>query len=77
MAAWGFPGMGVSMTDPSTVISKFVVDLTGSTVWVGGLATILTALGEKQILANAAYPNNQASLFGISAVGLAITSLGF
>jgi MFS family permease len=40
-----FLAMGVSMTDPTTVISSLVVDLTGSTVWVGGLATILTVAG--------------------------------
>ena len=40
-----FLAMGVSMTDPTTVISSFVVDLTGSTIWVGGLATILTVAG--------------------------------
>ncbi|MFN2223540.1 MAG: MFS transporter [Candidatus Promineifilaceae bacterium] len=37
-----FLAMGVAITDPSTVISSFVVDLTGSTVWVGGLTTVLT-----------------------------------
>jgi MFS family permease len=40
-----FLAMGVSVTDPTTVISSFVVDLTGSTVWVGGLATVLTVAG--------------------------------
>ena len=40
-----FLAMGVSMTDPTTIISSFVVDLTGSTIWVGGLATIMTVAG--------------------------------
>ena len=37
-----FLALGVSLTQPTTVISAFVADLTGSTVWVGGLATVLT-----------------------------------
>jgi MFS family permease len=37
-----FLALGVSLTQPNTVISAFVADLTGSTVWVGGLSTVLT-----------------------------------
>lgn len=37
-----FLALGVALTQPTTVISAFVVDLTGSTIWVGGLATVLT-----------------------------------
>ena len=37
-----FLALGVSLTQPTTVISSFVADLTGSTVWVGGLSTVLT-----------------------------------
>lgn len=40
-----FLAFGMSLTDPTTVISAFVVDLTGSTVWVGGLSTVLTMAG--------------------------------
>ena len=40
-----FLALGVSLTQPTTVISAFVADLTGSTVWVGGLATVLTIAG--------------------------------
>lgn len=36
-----FLAMGMSFTQPSTVISAFIADLTGSTVWVGGLSTVL------------------------------------
>jgi MFS family permease len=36
-----FLALGVSLTQPTTVISAFVADLTGSTVWVGGLSTVL------------------------------------
>jgi MFS family permease len=37
-----FLALGVSLTQPTTVISAFVADLTDSTVWVGGLSTVLT-----------------------------------
>jgi len=37
-----FLALGVSLTQEATVISAFVADLTGSTVWVGGLSTVLT-----------------------------------
>ena len=37
-----FLALGVSLTQPTTVISAFIADLTGSTVWVGGLSTVLT-----------------------------------
>ena len=40
-----FMTLGVSLTQPTTVISAFVADLTGSTIWVGGLMTILTVAG--------------------------------
>lgn len=37
-----FLALGTSLTQPTTVISAFVAELTGSTVWVGGLSTVLT-----------------------------------
>jgi len=37
-----FLALGMALTQPTTVISAFVAELTGSTVWVGGLATLLT-----------------------------------
>jgi MFS family permease len=40
-----FLALGVSLTQPTTVISAFVVDLTGSTVWVGGLIALLSVAG--------------------------------
>ncbi len=40
-----FLALGMSLTQPTTVISAFVADLTGSTIWVGGLATVLTVAG--------------------------------
>jgi MFS family permease len=33
---------GMALTRPTTVIAAFVAELTGSTVWVGGLSTVLT-----------------------------------
>ena len=46
-ALWhgAFLALGIALTQPTTVISAFVADLTGSTVWVGGLSTVLTAAG--------------------------------
>jgi hypothetical protein len=35
----------MAQTDPTTVISAFVSNLAGSTVWVGGLSNGLTAAG--------------------------------
>ena len=40
-----FLALGVSLTEATIVISAFVADLTGSTVWVGGLATVLLVAG--------------------------------
>ena len=37
-----FLAVGMALTQPTTVIASFVADLTGSTVWVGGLSTVLT-----------------------------------
>ncbi len=37
-----FLALGMALTQPTTVIASFVSDLTGSTVWVGGLSTVLT-----------------------------------
>ena len=38
-----FLALGMALTQPTTVIAAFVAELTGSTVWVGGLSTVLTA----------------------------------
>jgi len=40
-----FLALGMALTQPTTVISAFVAALTGSTIWVGGLATVLTVAG--------------------------------
>ena len=40
-----FLALGMALTQPTTVIASFVADLTGSTVWVGGLSTVLMVAG--------------------------------
>jgi MFS family permease len=42
-ALWhgAFLALGMALTQPMTVIAAFVADLTGSTIWVGGLSTVL------------------------------------
>ena len=46
-ALWhgAFLALGTALTQPATVIAAFVADLTGSTIWVGGLSTVLTVAG--------------------------------
>jgi MFS family permease len=46
-ALWhgAFLALGLALTQPTTVIAAFVADLTGSTIWVGGLSTVLTVAG--------------------------------
>ena len=46
-ALWhgAFLALGTALTQPATVVAVFVADLTGSTIWVGGLATVLTVAG--------------------------------
>ena len=46
-ALWhgAFLALGMALTQPATVVAAFVADLTGSTIWVGGLATVLTVAG--------------------------------
>jgi len=46
-ALWhgAFLAVGTALTQPTTVIAAFVAELTGSTIWVGGLVTVLTVAG--------------------------------
>ncbi|MBN1250346.1 MAG: MFS transporter [Anaerolineae bacterium] len=37
-----FLALGTALTQPTTVVAAFIVALTGSTVWVGGLSTVLS-----------------------------------
>ena len=41
----GVLAIGNSLVRPTTVISALIVQLTGSTIWVGGLSTVLTVAG--------------------------------
>lgn len=36
-----FLALGTALTQPTTVVAAFIVALTGSTIWVGGLSTVL------------------------------------
>jgi hypothetical protein len=40
-----FLALGMALTQPTTIISALVAELTGSTVWVGGLSTVLAVAG--------------------------------
>lgn len=40
-----FLAFSMALTQPTTVISTFVADLTGSTIWMSGLSTVLTVAG--------------------------------
>jgi len=46
-ALWhgAFLSLGMSLTQPTTVLSAFIAALPGSDVWVGGLSTVLAAAG--------------------------------
>jgi MFS family permease len=46
-ALWhgAFLALGTAFTQPETVIAAFMVELTGSTVWVGGFSTVLVVAG--------------------------------
>jgi MFS family permease len=46
-ALWhgAFLALGTALAQPATVVAAFVADLTGSTIWVGGLSTVLTVAG--------------------------------
>ncbi len=40
-----FLAIGMALVDTNTVIPAFISDLTGSPIWVGGLATLLAIAG--------------------------------
>jgi len=46
-ALWhgAFLALGMAFTQPTTVLAAFIAELTGSTLWVGGLSTVLTVAG--------------------------------
>ncbi|MCD4673723.1 MAG: MFS transporter [Anaerolineaceae bacterium] len=73
-----FLALSMALTQPTTVISAFVVDLTGSTVWVGGLATVLTVAGALPQLFAARWiePRPRKLPYLIFAISLRVVSWG-
>jgi len=73
-----FLALGTSLTQPTTVISAFVADLTGSTVWVGGLSTVLTVAGTLPQLFVARWiePRPRKMGFLLAAIYLRVASWG-
>jgi len=73
-----FLALGTALTQPTTVISAFVADLTGSTVWVGGLSTVLTVAGTLPQLSVARWiePRPRKMGFLLAAIYLRVASWG-
>lgn len=76
---WVFLSMGVSLTQPTTVISAFVADLTGSMIWVGGLSTILTIASviPQLFIARLIEPRPHKMPYLLTAIYLRVISWGF
>lgn len=79
-ALWhgAFLALGTSITQPTTVIAAFVADLTGSTVWVGGLSTVLTVAGAlpQLFVARLIEPRSRKMPFLMLAIYLRVISWG-
>ena len=75
---WAFLTLGVSLTESTTVISSFVVDLTGSTMWVGGLSTVLMVAGvlPQLIAARLIEPHPRKMPYLMTAIYLRVISWG-
>jgi len=75
---WVFLTLGVSLTQPTTVISAFVADLTGSTIWVGGLSTILmvAAVLPQLFVARLIEPRPRKMPYLLTAIYLRVVSWG-
>lgn len=73
-----FLAFGMALTDPTTVISAFVVHLTRSTVWVGGLSTVLTVAGALPALFVARWlePKPRKLPYLLAAISLRVISWG-
>jgi MFS family permease len=73
-----FLALGVSLTQPTTVISAFVADLTGSTVWVGGLSTVLTVAAAipQVFIARLIEPRSRKMPYLLLAIYLRVASWG-
>jgi len=79
-ALWhgAFLALGTSLTQPTTVIAAFVAALTGSTVWVGGLSTVLTVAGvlPQLFVARLIEPRSRKMPFLMLAIYLRVISWG-
>ncbi len=73
-----FLALGMALTQPTTVISSFVADLTASTVWVGGLSSVLTVAEALPQLFVARWiePKPRKKPFLLAAINLRILSWG-
>jgi len=74
----GFLALGTSLTRPNTVISAFIIELTGSTVWVGGLSTLLTVAGTlpQLFVAHWLEPKRRKMPYLMTAIYLRVVSWG-
>jgi MFS family permease len=79
-ALWhgAFLALGTSLTQPTTVIAAFVAELTASTVWVGGLSTVLTVAGAlpQLFVARLIEPRSRKMPFLMLAIYLRVISWG-
>ena len=73
-----FLAMGMSLTQPTTVISAFIADLTGSTIWVGALSTILSVAGTlpQVFIARWIEPKTRKLPYLLAAISLRVISWG-
>ena len=71
-----FLALGMALTQPTTVIAAFVAELTGSTVWVGGLSTVLTVAAAlpQLFIARLVEPRPTKMPFLLLAIYLRVTS---
>jgi MFS family permease len=79
-AVWhgAFLALGMALTQPTTVIAAFVADLTGSTIWVGGLSTVLTVAGTlpQLLVARWIEPRPRKMPYLLAAIYLRVASWG-
>jgi MFS family permease len=73
-----FLALAMALTQPTTVISAFVADLTGSTIWVGGLSTVLIVAGTlpQIFVARWIEPKPRKQPYLIAAISLRVISWG-
>jgi len=73
-----FLALAMALTQPTTVISAFVANLTGSTIWVGGLSTVLVVANTlpQIFVARWIEPKPQKLPYLIGAISLRVISWG-